>query len=114
VELAVELPVNLNSLVSEVRPVIATVVAAEISFRRLGSQRHGQTALVCRVLGPAGSPSPEPCGRNVAQACRIDRPVAALGGGSRSYLVVHLDSLLIGELPDQVPEATWVALVSDP
>jgi hypothetical protein len=39
---------------------------------------------------------------------------AALGGGSRSYLVVHLDSLLIGELPDQVPEATWVALVSDP
>lgn len=94
--------------------MVATVVAAEISFRRLGSRRHGQTALVDRVLGPAGLPSPVPRGRNVPQACRLDRPVAALGGGSRSYLVVHLDSLLIGELPDQVPEATWVALVSNP
>ena len=55
-----------------------------------------------------------PRGRNVPQACRLDRPVAAVGGGSRSYLVVHLDSLLIGELPDQVPEATWVAFVPDP
>jgi hypothetical protein len=55
-----------------------------------------------------------PHGRNVPQACRRDRPVAAVGGGSRSNLVVHLDSLPISELPDQVPEATWVALVSDP
>jgi hypothetical protein len=37
-----------------------------------------------------------------------------VASGSRSYLVVHLDSLLIGELPDQVPEATWVAFVPDP
>jgi hypothetical protein len=44
----------LNSLAPVVRPVVATVVAGEISFRRLGSQRHGQTALVDRVLGPAG------------------------------------------------------------
>lgn len=94
--------------------MVATVVAADISFRRLGSQRHGQTALVDRVLGPAGSLSPVPHGQNVPQACRLDRPVAAVGGGSRSNLVVHLDSLPISELPDQVPEATWVALVSDP
>ena len=64
---------NLNSLAPEVRPVVATVVAGEISFRRLGSQRYGQTAPVDRVLGPAGSPSPVPRGRNVPQACRLDR-----------------------------------------
>ena len=66
---------NLNSLAPEVRPVVATVVAGEISFRRLGSQRYGQTAPVDRVLGPAGSPSPVPRGRNVPQACRLERPV---------------------------------------
>jgi hypothetical protein len=65
-------------------------------------------------LVPPDRPSPVPRGRNVPQACRLDRPVAAQGGGLRSYLAVHLDSLLIDELPDQVPEATWVALVSDP
>jgi hypothetical protein len=95
---------NLNSLAPEVRPVVATVVAGEISFRRLGSQRHGQTARVDRVLGPTGSPSPVPARAERPAAYRLDRPVAAVGGGSRSYLVVYLDSLLIGELPDQVPE----------
>lgn len=98
---------NLNSLAPEVRPVVATVVAGEISFRRLGSQRHGQTTRVDRVLGPAGSPSPVPA-RAERPAGVPARPAgAAVGGGSRSYLVVYLDSLLIGELPDQVPEATW-------
>jgi hypothetical protein len=66
---------NLNSLAPEVRPVVATMVASEISFRRLGSQRHGQTARVDQVLGPAGWPSPVPRGRNVPQACRLERPV---------------------------------------
>jgi hypothetical protein len=68
-----------------------------------GSQRHGQTARGDRALGPAGSLFPVPA--------RAERPAGvparpAGSGGSRLYLVVYLDSLLIGELPDQVAEAT--------
>jgi hypothetical protein len=94
---------------------VETVAAGEVSFRRAG-------IAAARPDGPGRSGPWSrrialplcPPGRNVSQADRLDRPVAAVGGGSRSYLVVYLDSLLISELPDQIAEATWVAPVSDP
>jgi hypothetical protein len=105
---------NLNSLAREVRPVVrpwSPVKSVSVAWDRSGTARRPGSI---GSLVPPDRPPLCPRGRNVAQACRLDRPVAAVGGGSRSYLVVYLDSLLIGELPDQVPEATWVALVSDP
>ena len=87
------------------------VKSVSVAWDRSGTARR--PGLIGSLV-PPDRPPLCPRRRNIPQACRLDRPVAAVGGGSRSYLVVYLDSLLSGELPDQVPEATWVALVSDP
>ena len=87
------------------------LTSVSVAWDRSGTARRPW--LIGSLVPPDRSPLCR-TGGTVPQACRLDRPVAAVGGGSRSNLVVHLDSLPISELPDQVPEATWVALVSDP